>query len=137
MRNPCERGSAGRQEAMCHSQDRQIQFLNQKEVKEYLLCFSLGAIFTYISKESFNLIEIPFPKKKLNYSEKEINFESKQSAFRILLNQYYQEYIDNFNKGHYMTASILAGAISETFLHNYLIEIGINQKLFENKTLGG
>lgn len=114
-----------------------LWFLNHKEVKEYLLCFSVGAIFTYISKQSFNLIEIPFPKTKLKYSINEINLESKESAFRKLLNQYYQEYIDNFNKGHYMTASILAGAISETFLHNYLIEIGINQKLFENKTLGG
>lgn len=114
-----------------------LWFLNHKEVKEYLLCYSVGAVFTYISKQTFNNLSIPFPKSPIKELITEINLENKETAFRKLLDQYYQEYLDNFTKGNYMTSLILAGAISETFLHNYLIEIGINEKLFGNKTLGG
>ena len=41
-----------------------LWFLNHKKVKEYLLCFSVGAIFTYISLKSIisKLIFSKYPK---------------------------------------------------------------------------
>lgn len=113
-----------------------LWYLNQSAIKEYILCYGVGAIFTYIPKDIFNKIEIAFPKRNINYNLNKITLHAKDSAFRILLDQYYQQYLDNFKNGNYMTSAILAGAIAETFLHNYLLEVGLSEKLLEQKTLG-
>ena len=114
-----------------------LWYLNLKEVKDYISCQGIGAIFTYIPKETFYKLSIPLPKSNLKYTTNKVQFTIGDSPFRKLLNQYYIEYQYNFKKGNYMTAAILAGAIAETFLHNYLIETGLDEKLFGNKTLGG
>ncbi|WP_419212588.1 hypothetical protein ACNR9Q_00320 [Maribacter sp. X9] len=113
-----------------------LWFLDQKPVKEYILCYGVGAIFTYIPKEVFYKIEIALPKRNKNPKINEIILHANDSVFRILLDQYYQQYLDNFKKGNFMTSAILAGAIAETFLHNYLLEVGLSEQLLNQKTLG-
>ena len=114
-----------------------LWFLDHNEVKEYLLCHSIGAIFNSIPVEAFYKLKVPLPKADFKYLIKELTFENKISSFRLLINQYYQQYSENLSNGNFMTCAILAGSIAESFLHNFLLEIGIQEKSLERKTLGG
>ncbi len=115
-----------------------IWFLSHKEVQNYLSLFGVGAVFTYISFDSFHNIDIPLPKNNNKVVVKSEGVEIKsKNPFRELLDIYYKEFRDNYSEANYMTAAVLSGAIAETLLHNFLLEIGLAQKLLERKTLGG
>lgn len=114
-----------------------LWFLSHQQIINYLQCFTTGTVISYLPALAFQKLEIPFPKKKINSLKVDtIQVEAKLNPFRILINQYYTQYLFNLEKGHFLTSAILAGAIAETLIYTYLIEEGINENMLRNRTLG-
>ncbi len=114
-----------------------LWFLSHKQVKDYLMHFSLGIVITHIPIETFNLLDIPYPKLgKTRQKKTTIILKPENSKFKALISQYYQHYKDNYHSENYLTAAILAGAIVETHLFVFLTDSGIPQNILQQKTLG-
>jgi len=114
-----------------------LWFLSRPPVMDYLKIHAVGAVYTYIPKHAFDTLVIPYPKGQKNKAIKSLTISQSHSSFRILLRQYYSQYQYNYEKGNFMSAAILAGAVAETFMHNYLIEVGLSKNSLNGKGLGG
>lgn len=114
-----------------------LWFLDHKQIKDYLTCFSLGAVIVHIPVQTFNLLEIPYPKQgEITKKKTTVILQPENSKFKALISQYYQYYKESYSSENYLTAAILAGAIAETHLFVFLIDSGISPKTLKQKTLG-
>ncbi|AKD53794.1 hypothetical protein [Spirosoma radiotolerans] len=117
-----------------------VWYISQTYVQEYLSLFALGAVFSYIPISAFNKLIIPIPKSQLlnvvNESVDEVRISINNNPLRHLISLYYQEFTENFKRGNYMSAAIMAGAVGESIVYMYLLEKEVPESLLQRKTFG-
>jgi hypothetical protein len=111
-----------------------LWFLQQGFVVEHLLFYVTGSVMPRIKKEDLFNITIALPQKNKKYdniSNREI-IKIDTDPFRKLINAFYQDYRQNYKKGRFQTAMILAGSITESILYQLLLENGVDRKILED-----
>jgi hypothetical protein len=110
-----------------------LWYLKQDFVGRFLLSHVSGSVFPRIPKAVLFGINVPLPKYKRTYSDKtDVRMAKVKNHFRDMVNEYYQDYRSNFEKGQYRTATILAGAIAEAILYQLLLENDVDSSLLKN-----
>lgn len=114
-----------------------IYFLSQDAVLNYVQCFAVGTIFTTINNETLYKLDIPLSAGIKHEQISNTKIRINQSDFKVLLRNYYQQYVSCIESGEFMMASIVAGAIAETYLYNFLKTVGMPEDSIDKQTLGG
>ena len=113
-----------------------LYYFNQKPIAEYLQSFGKGAIHFHIPKSAFNRLIIPKPQGENHTVISKTRLSINNSSFKILFATYYQQYTESYKSQNYLIAAIMAGAIAEIYLYNFLIEIKLKDATLDGKTLG-
>ena len=112
-----------------------IWYLNQKPIQNYLSLFVKGNIIPFLPRKDFLELKIKLPTKKHYPKIPETSIKI-TSDYRKVLERFYQEYENNKKYNNLFSCGVLAGAICETILLEYLIEAGVKEKLLERKMFG-
>ena len=113
-------------------------FFDLKEVTKFIGENTIGTVYIKVPRKIIYNLQIPVPKYNFKIdAPQEVIIDNKQSQFRILLNQFYKDYLLNYENERYLTCIILAAAIAETVVYQLLLEEGVEQSLLENdRSLG-
>lgn len=113
-------------------------FFGLKEINDYVSKNTTGTVFIKVPQKIIHNLLIPVPKYNFKVtSSQEIIIKTEQSEFKTLIDQFYNDYLINLEKGLYSTCIILAAAITETIIYQLLVEEGVDKKILENdRSLG-
>lgn len=117
-----------------------FHFLNYKEVQDYLSLQLKGAVLLTLSNKTIKNLRIPKPKISLGVSDiktKKGTIQSRTNEFTNFITLYYEQYLDAMKRDKLIAATMLAGAISEAILYQFLIDCNITKELLEQRGLGG
>lgn len=117
-----------------------IHFIDHSEVKNYLSLELRGSVIRTLPIETLRKLRIPLPKIQLAAQDvKNTTGKIKPvvNEFKIFISQYYQEYSKALKENQLVSATMLAGAISEAILYQVMIDCGVDSALLNNRGLGG
>ncbi len=117
-----------------------VHFFSHKEVQAYLGLKLKGSVIPYIEVSSLNTFRIPIPKISLatiDKTEYKGTFEPQVNEFKTFISIYYGQYQESLKNDRLVAATMLAGAISEAILYQFMLDSGVPESLLQNRGLGG
>lgn len=117
-----------------------VHFFEHEEVQDYLGLRLKGSVLPIIDKASLDTLKIPIPKIPLatiNSIEYKGIIPSKNNEFKAFISTYFNQYHKSLKSENLIAATMLAGAISEAILYQFLIDSGVSEKLLDQRGLGG
>ncbi len=117
-----------------------VHFFSHQEVQDYLSIKLKGGIIPFLQKPDIENLKIPLPKIPLasvSINEQKGELTPRLNEFKSFISTYYQQYQENLKNDRLVAATMLAGAISEAILYQFMIDSGVQESLLDNRGLGG
>ena len=116
-----------------------LWYFSFEPVKNLIASLAKGSIVPIIESGDLENILIPIPKKYDDQRHGPFSEEALiavTNPFRKLIGLLHDDFVLNFKEKRFITASILAGAISEAILYKILVDYGIEENLLRGATSG-
>lgn len=110
-----------------------LWYLSHEPIRDYLLSQTTGSVFLRVPRKILYSLPVPLPSRVVKTKDvDEIVLIKKDDPFTKLINQFYSDYLLNFNSARFRTAVILAGAVCEVILYQLLLEQDVNPKMLSS-----
>lgn len=114
-----------------------IWYFNIKEVREHLLKSAKGVVFVRIARQVLHALPVPLPRRLVEVAPVgEVVLRSNTPRFRNQIKEFYTDFQRCLKSGSHRTAIVLAGAISEMLLFQWLLDHDVDEKLLKDNNVG-
>lgn len=114
-----------------------VWYFNIPEVQEHLLKSAKGVVFVRIARQALHSLPIPLPRRAFKTTSiGEVVLRSNAPRFRNQINEFYADFQRCLKIGSRRTAVVLAGAISEMLLFQWLLDHEVDEKLLKDNNVG-